>query len=35
MRVAIEAILWLLRVQGDYACKEVCIRILNNMYEYW
>ena len=35
MSVASEAIVWLLRVQSDYAYKEECIRVLNAMYEYW
>lgn len=35
MSVAMNAIVWLLRVQGDYACKEDCRRILDAMYEYW
>ena len=35
MSTPADAILWLLRVQGDYAYQMECIRILNVMYEYW
>lgn len=33
--VAANATLWLLRVQGDYAYKSECERILERMYEYY